>query len=100
MTQHVTPVTTLNRAKRELKMLRRTMILVSILIIYCLPYATFIFCSLFVQLPKYHFRISYLFIDTSHLFVMIALFQFTDPLKTSMKNLLRKQINQAGTLVN
>ena len=93
MSQRVTPVNTLNRAKRELKMLRRTVILVSILIIYCLPYATFIFCSFFLQLPKYHFRISYVFIDISYLFVMIALFQFTDPLKKSIRNLLQKQAN-------
>jgi hypothetical protein len=81
MSERVTPVNTLNRAKRELKMVRRTAILVSILIAYCFPYATFIFVSFFLAIPKYHFRISYIFIDTSYLFVMIALFQFTDPWK-------------------
>lgn len=91
MGQRVAPVNKLNRARRELKMLQRTVILISILIIYCLPYATFIFLSFFITIPKYHFRISYVFIDSSYLFVMIALFQFTDPLKASiMKKLNRK----------
>ena len=100
MTRRVIPVNTLDRARRDLKMLRRTVILVSILIVYCLPYATFIFCSFFLQLPKYHFRISCAFIDTSYLFVMIALFQFTDPLKASIRKLLRRQTNQPGSMVN
>jgi hypothetical protein len=84
MSQHITPVNTLFRARRELKMVRRTVILVSILIVYCFPYAMFIFLSFFIVIPKYHFRISYVFIDASYLFVMVALFQFTDPLKASI----------------
>jgi hypothetical protein len=93
MNKRVTSVNTLNRAKRELKMVRRTAILVSILIAYCFPYAMFIFLSFFLTIPKYHFRISYVFIDTSYLFVMIALFQFTDPLKTSIMKKLNRQAN-------
>ena len=99
MSHHVTPVNTLGRARRELKMVRRTVILVSILIVYCLPYAIFMFCSFFIQLPKYHFRISYVFIDTSYLFVIVALFQFTDPLKTSIKKLFRRPINEIATTI-
>jgi hypothetical protein len=93
MTERVTPVNTLYRAKRELKMVRRTVILVSILIIYCFPYAMFIFLSFFIQIPKYHFRISYIFIDASYLFVIIALFQFTAPLKISIMKLIQKRQN-------
>ena len=93
MTERVTPVNTLYRAKRELKMVRRTVILVSILIIYCFPYATFIFLSFFIQIPKYHFRISYVFIDASYLFVIITLFQFTEPLKTSILKFIRLRQN-------
>ena len=93
MSERVTPVNTLHRAKRELKMVRRTVILVSILIVYCFPYAMFIFLSFFIRIPKYHFRISYIFIDTSFLFVIIALFQFTEPLKTAIRKFLRKRQN-------
>jgi len=93
MNKRVTSVNALNRANRELKMVRRTVILVSILIAYCFPYAMFIFLSFFLSIPKYHFRISYVFIDTSYLFVMIALFQFTDPLKTSIMKKLNRQPN-------
>ena len=84
MSKRVVTNNRLNRAKQELKMVRRTVILVSILIIYCLPYAIFIFLSFFIVIPTYHFRISYVFIDSSYLFVIIALFQFTDPLKASI----------------
>jgi hypothetical protein len=49
-----------------------------------------------MAIPKYHFRISYIFIDASYLFVMIALFQFTDPLKTSIMKKLNRQPNIIG----
>ncbi|CAF1124054.1 unnamed protein product [Adineta steineri] len=93
MSKRVTVINRLHRAKQELKMLRRTVILVAMLIIYCFPYAMFIFFSFFLVIPKYHFRISYVFIDVSYLFMMIALFQFTDPIKTSITKILFKQPN-------
>jgi hypothetical protein len=93
MSERVTPVNTLNRAKRELKMVRRTAILVSILIAYCFPYAMFIFLSFFMTTPKYDSRISSIFISTSYLFVMITLFQFTDPLKTSIMSKINRRLN-------
>ncbi len=35
----------------------------------------------------YHFRIAYIFVDVSLAFVMVALFQFTDPIASdSIKN--------------
>jgi len=92
MNQHVTPVNTLSRAKRELKIVRRTVISVSILFIYCFPYAMFIFLSFFMTIPIYHFRISYIFIDTSYLFVIISLFQFTDPLRISIVKKINRRL--------
>ena len=85
MSQRITPVNTLLRAKNELQMLQRTTILVMLLIIYCFPYAVFMFWSFFTSPPKYSFRIAYAFIYPSYFIAMVILFQFTDPLKTSIK---------------
>jgi hypothetical protein len=99
MSKRVTPFNTLTRAKRELKMVRRTVILVSILFILCFPYAMFIFLSFFMAIPTYHFRISYIFLDVSFLCVLFAIFQFTDPLKTSiMKKISKKTIAVLPTI--
>ena len=100
MGKRITPANVLSRAKKDLQMVKRTVVLVSILIIYCLPYAVFIFLSFIITIPTYHFRISYVFIDASYLFVMIILFQFTDPLKTSIKRkFLRPQNDIAPTVI-
>ncbi|CAF1427859.1 unnamed protein product [Rotaria sp. Silwood1] len=95
MNKHVTPMNRLARAQRELKMARRLFILVTILFILCFPYAMFILMSFFWSIPKYHFRIAYVFIDVSYVFVIIALFQFTDPLKMS----IMKRINRRSNVV-
>jgi hypothetical protein len=95
MSKHVTIANTLSRAQRELKMVRRTVILVTILVISCFPYALFLFLSFFNSTPKYHFRIGFAFIDVSLLLMMIVLFQFTDPVKTS----LMKRINRRSNMV-
>lgn len=90
MNKRVVPVNTLNRAKRQLKLLQHTIVTVLILVILCLPYAFFIFMSFFTPPPKYHLRVSYIFADVSILSVMLALFHFTDPLKASIiKNINR-----------
>jgi hypothetical protein len=94
MSKRVASNNRLSRAKQELKMVRRTVILVSILVIYCLPYAMFIFLSFFITIPKYQARISYIFIDPSYLFAIIALYKFTDPLKESIKRLFLEQKNR------
>jgi hypothetical protein len=86
MEKRVTPVNALSRVHRELK---RTVILVTILLTLCFPYAMFIFLSFFIQIPMYHYRIAFVFLDVSHTFVMIALLIFTDSLKTS----IMKRIN-------
>ena len=93
MSKRVASNNRLSRAKQELKMVRRTVILVSILVIYCLPYAMFIVLSFFISIPKYQARISYIFIDPSYLFAIIALYQFTDPLKESIRKNFFKQNN-------
>ena len=93
MSKRVTPVNTLFRAQRELRMIRRIVYLVLILLILGFPYALFILMSFFNSAPKYHFRIAYIFVDVSLAFVMIALFQITEPLKTSiMKRINRRPI--------
>ncbi|CAF3268616.1 unnamed protein product [Rotaria sp. Silwood2] len=95
MSKHVTPTNTLFHAQRELEMVRRIVILVIILIILGLPYMIFILISFVTIPPKYHFRIAYLFVDISSVFVMIAVFQFTEPIKT----ILLKMINRCSNTV-
>ena len=84
MSRNVVSANTMQRAERELKMVRRTVILVSILFILCFPYALFIFLSFVTAIHKYHFRIAYIFLDVSYLFMIVAIFMFTDPLKASL----------------
>jgi len=97
MGKRVTPANTLLRAQRELKMVQRTVILISILLTLGVPFASFLLMSFFTTPPKYHFRIGYIFIDVSLAFVMIALFQFTDPLKASLMKKLKLRPNRVMT---
>ena len=55
MSKHITPVNTLIRAERELKMVRRIVILICDIATICFSYAIFIFVSLFTSPPKYYF---------------------------------------------
>ncbi|CAF1181561.1 unnamed protein product [Rotaria sordida] len=93
MRKHVTPANILYRAQLELKMVRRIVILVMGIVTIGFPYALFVFISFFTTPPKYHFRIAYIFVDTSMAFVMIALFQFTEPLKISIMKRIIRQTN-------
>ncbi|CAF0888361.1 unnamed protein product [Rotaria sp. Silwood1] len=93
MSKNVTPANTLCRAQKELKMVRRIVILVMGIVTIGFPYALFVFISFFTAPPKYHFRIAYIFVDTSLTFVMIALFQFTEPLKISIIKRITRQTN-------
>ncbi|CAF1235606.1 unnamed protein product [Adineta steineri] len=93
ISKRVVSVNILFRAQRELKMIRRTVILVAILGTICAPYQTFIIISLFTEPPRYHFRIAYVFVDLSLLCVIIVLFQFTDPVKTSIMKRIRRLSN-------
>jgi hypothetical protein len=99
MSKRVAPANTLSRAQRELKMVQRTVILVIILLTFGIPYVLFIFVSFFTTPPKYHFRIAYIFVDVSLIFMMITLFQFTDPLKSSMMKRIKRRSNMVTTTV-
>ncbi|CAF4004941.1 unnamed protein product [Adineta steineri] len=96
MNRRSTSVNTISRAQRELKMFRRTVILLLILFVIDFPYALFMFMSFFNQAPKYHFRIAFIFIDFALACVMIVLFQFTDPLK---KLIMKKLSLRSETVV-
>jgi hypothetical protein len=99
MSHHITPVNTLFRAQRELKMVQRIVILTIFLLVFGVPYMTFIFISFFTTPPTYHFRLAFLFADLSLIFIIIALLQFTDPLKASiMKRIKRRQNMVVGTI--
>lgn len=87
MSKRVTPANTLLRAQRELKMVRRTVILVASVVAIGFPYTMFLLISFFTSLPEYHLRIAYVFVDVSLAVMMTALFQFTEPIKAFlMKN--------------
>ncbi len=99
MSKRVTPANTLSRAQRELKMIGRIIRLISILLTLGIPYTIFMFMAFFNSEPKYCYRIAYIFLDVSLLFVMIALFQNTDPVKTSLKQKMNWRPNVIGTTV-
>lgn len=93
MSKNVTVSNNLVRAKRELKMVRRTVMLVGILITVAFPYTVIMCMSFFTTPPKYHFRLAYLFFNASSLSVMFSLFQFTDPLKMSIMKRIHVRTN-------
>jgi hypothetical protein len=97
MGKNVTTSNNLVRAKRELQMVRRTVILVTTLLTVCFPFTLILFMGFFNHAPKYHFRIAYIFVDGSVLSVMISLFQFTDPLKASIMKRMNVQLNVVGS---
>ena len=82
--RRVIAVNLLARAQRELKMVRRIIILIAILMILGIPYTVFIIMSFFHPAPQYHFRIAYIFTDVSLPLMMVVLFQFNEPLKASL----------------
>ncbi|CAF4948131.1 unnamed protein product [Rotaria sp. Silwood1] len=99
MSKHVTPVNRLFHAKRELRMVRRRISLIFIVIAFGLPYQVFIFMSFANRAPKYPFRIAFTFIDVSLIFILIALLQITEPLKTSlMKRINGRPTNTIGAV--
>ena len=51
----------------------------------------FVFISFNTTPPKYHFRIAYVFIDVSLVFVLIVLLIFTEPLRVSLMNRMKKR---------
>ena len=75
----------LNRAKQELTMLRRVVILNMGVTCINLPYATMVFIGYITTPPKYHFRIAYIGLDVSLAFIMLAVFKFTDQFQNFIK---------------
>ena len=63
-------------------MVRRIVILVGGVTTLGIPYTILILISFFISPPTYHFRIAYIFVDASLVFVMSAMFQLTEPVKT------------------
>ena len=91
--KRVISVNILCRAQRELKMVQRIVMLIIILMALGVPCVSFIFILLFTPPPRYHFRIAFTFAYISMIFVMIALFQSTVPLKASIMKKLNVQSN-------
>jgi hypothetical protein len=101
MSKNLTSAATLLRAQRDFTVVRRIVILVHMLLAAGVPMITCVFLSFVNRAPKYDYRIGYIFIYVSVLLVIIALFQFTDLLKASVKNLLfdrRNTVLPAGTI--
>ncbi|CAF0736622.1 unnamed protein product [Adineta steineri] len=88
MNKRVILVNILLRGKKELKMVFRIFILISVFLI-------FVFMRFMTSPPKYHFRIALTLIEISLVFVMIVLFKFTDPVRTS----IMKRINRRSNIV-
>jgi hypothetical protein len=84
MSKRVTPANTLFRAQRELRMVRRIVMLVTFLVMSGLPYMIFIFISFITSPPKYYLRIAYLSIDVSLAFVTTVMFETTPSVKNTM----------------
>jgi hypothetical protein len=88
MSKRVTLVNKLHSAQRDLKVVRRILILIQILFISGFPLTLFAFLSFANRTPKYNYRIGFIFVHVSILSAMIALFQYTDLLITSVKNII------------
>ena len=89
MSKMVTPANLLIRAQREVKMVRRIVMLVVVLITLGLPYTVFFISAFFTEPYQYHFRIAFLSVDLSLACVIVALVQFNDP----VNNFVTKKIN-------
>jgi hypothetical protein len=91
--KNVAVANTLIRAKNELRMVVRLLILITILVVICFPYTIFILLSFFDRAPKYKFRMGYLCVDLLLICLNIALFQFTDPLKSFIMKIIQRRRN-------
>ena len=84
MSRRVTVGNSLFRAKNELKMVRQIVSMVAVLTVPGLPYTVFTFMSFFMDPPKYHLRIAAIGVNGSLLLFPLALFYFTEPLKSAL----------------
>ena len=94
ISQNINSTNHIIRARRELKMVRRILILIIGVATIGFPYAIFVFLSFFTNPPKYNFRIAYIFVNASLAFVIIALLQFNQPIKTFLINKIYRRRNQ------
>ncbi len=76
--------------RRECVMVRRIIIIISILLILGIPYTTFLFISFVTKPPKYYYRIALFFSDLSQALVMIILFKFSKPVMDVVRKFKRK----------
>lgn len=93
MSSHVSCSNRFVHVQRDVKVVRRTVIIVTILIAVCFPYTLIMIMSFFNYTLKYHFRIAYVFVDASILSIMMALFHFVDPLKASLIKKMKWGLN-------
>lgn len=93
MSQRVVTANVLFHAQRELAMVRRIIIMVSILIALGFPYLIFVLISFFTSIYKYYLRIAFASIAVSTALVIIPLFQFTEPLKMAVFKRFHRQVN-------
>ncbi|CAF4161122.1 unnamed protein product [Adineta steineri] len=77
---------------RYVRGMNKRVILVNILL---RVFLIFVFMRFMTSPPKYHFRIALTLIEISLVFVMIVLFKFTDPVRTS----IMKRINRRSNIV-
>jgi hypothetical protein len=99
ISKHVTPINTLFRAQRGLKMVQPIVILFMSFATIDFPYTVFVFISFFTSSPKYHFRIAIMLMNVSLAFVMVDLYKFTEPLKISIKKKLNERINMVAAAI-
>nr|ACD54821.1 unknown [Adineta vaga] len=93
MNTHMVTMNRLSRAQRDLKMVRRIIILIIILIGIFFPYQLFLILSFFNRAPRYNFRIGFLFGEIGMVYVIVALFKFTDPLKMTLMKIIINPTN-------
>lgn len=84
---------TIFQARRELAMVRRIVALISILVIFGLPFTLFMFLSFITTPPKYHYRFSLLFGDLFQGILMVALFKFSQPVLDVLIKVKRRYSN-------
>ncbi len=78
-TQTTSSTLTIFQARRHLAMVKRVIMIISILLIYGVPYTVFMFMSFVTRPPRYHYRISIMCADVSQTLIMLALFKFSRP---------------------
>ncbi|CAF1113119.1 unnamed protein product [Didymodactylos carnosus] len=76
---------TLFQARRQLSMLKRIILLTIFLLTCCGPYMAFVLIGFRGTDPyEYHFRIAYIFLDSSVVFVMIAIVYSTNNIRDTL----------------